>query len=76
MGRASGMYGKMKGAYTVLVRKPGGKRPLVRPRRKCKNNIKMDLQDAGWEGIVWTDLAQNRSRWWALENAVKYLRVP
>jgi hypothetical protein len=76
MDGASGMHGEMRGAYKVLVGKPEGKRPLVRPRRKCKNNTKMDLQEGLWEGTVWTDLSQNRSRWWALENAVKYLRVP
>jgi hypothetical protein len=33
-----------RGLYKVLVEKPEGKRPLGRPRRRCKNNIKMDLQ--------------------------------
>jgi hypothetical protein len=31
----------------VLVGKPEGKRPLGRPRRRWKDNIKMDLQDVG-----------------------------
>jgi hypothetical protein len=31
-------------AYRILVRKPGGKRPLGRPRRRWVNNIKMDLK--------------------------------
>jgi len=76
MGRASGMYREKRGAYKVLVGKPEGKRPLVGPRRKCEDNIKMDLQEEGWEGMVWTYLAQNKSRWRALENAVMYLWVP
>jgi hypothetical protein len=29
--------------YRLLVGKPEGKRPLVRPRRKWTDNIKMDL---------------------------------
>jgi hypothetical protein len=29
--------------YKVLVGKPEGKRPLGRPRRRCEDNIKMDL---------------------------------
>ena len=33
--------------YTVLVRKPEGKRPLGRPRRRWEDNIKMDLQEVG-----------------------------
>jgi hypothetical protein len=30
-----------------LVRKPEGKRPLGRPRRRWKDNIKMDVQEVG-----------------------------
>jgi hypothetical protein len=58
------------------VGKPEGKRPLVRPRSKCKNNIKMDLQERELEGMYWNDLAQNLIRWRKLENAVMYLQVP
>jgi hypothetical protein len=32
-----------RGAYGVLVGKPEGKRQLGRPRRRWKNNIKIDL---------------------------------
>ena len=41
--------GKRRGVYRVLVGKPEGKRPLGGPRRKWENNIKMDLQEVGWE---------------------------
>jgi hypothetical protein len=34
-------------AYTVLVRKPEGKRPLLRPRCRCEDNIRMDLGEIG-----------------------------
>jgi hypothetical protein len=34
-------------AYWFLVWKCEGKRPLVRPRRRWENNIKMDLQEVG-----------------------------
>jgi hypothetical protein len=37
-----------RGAYMVLVGKPGGKRPLGRHRHKWEDNIKMDLQEVGW----------------------------
>jgi hypothetical protein len=33
--------------HRVLVGKPEGKRPLGRPRRRWKDNIKMDLQEVG-----------------------------
>jgi len=36
--------GERRGVYRVLVGKPEGKRPLVRPRRRWEDNIKMDLQ--------------------------------
>ena len=32
----------------VLVRKPEGRRPLGRPKRKWKDNIKMDLREVEW----------------------------
>ena len=39
--------GEGRGVYRVLVRKPEGKRPLGRPRRRWEDNIKMDLQEVG-----------------------------
>jgi hypothetical protein len=44
--------------YTgVLVRRPGGKRPLGRPRRGWEDNIKKDIQAVWWEeartGFIW-----------------------
>ena len=62
--------------YRVLVGKPEGKRPLVRPRRRWEDNIKMDLQEVGCGGMDWIELVQDRGRWRALVNAVMNLRVP
>jgi hypothetical protein len=30
----------------------------------------------GWEGVDWIDMAQDRDKWWAVENTVMNLRVP
>ena len=67
--------GERRGAYRVLVGKPGGKRPLVRPRRRWEGSIKMDLQEVGRGGMDWIDLAQNKDTWRALVNAVVNLRI-
>jgi hypothetical protein len=57
------------------VRKPEGKRPLGRPRRRWEDNIKMDLQEVRW-GMDKIDLAQDTDRCRALVNVVMNLRVP
>jgi hypothetical protein len=45
MGGACSTDGEGRGMYRVLVGKPEGKRPLVRPRHRWEDNIKMDLQE-------------------------------
>ena len=68
--------GERRGVYRVLVGKPEGKRPLGRPRRRWKDNIKMNLQEVGCGVMDWIDLVQDRDRWRALVNAVMNLRAP
>jgi hypothetical protein len=58
------------------VGKPGGKRPLGRPRRRWEDNIKMNLREIGWGGMEWIYLAQDMDQWRALVNTVMNLRVP
>jgi hypothetical protein len=43
--------------------KPEGKRPLGRPRLRWEDNIKMDLQEVGCEGMDCIDLTQYREIW-------------
>jgi hypothetical protein len=38
---------KGRGVYSILVGQPKEKRPLGRPRRRWKDNVKMDLQEVG-----------------------------
>jgi hypothetical protein len=66
---------KRRGAYRGLLEKPGGKRLLGRPRHRWED-IKMDHQDVGCEGVDWIDLAQDMDRWRAFVNAIMNLRVP
>jgi hypothetical protein len=40
--------GEKKGAYSVLLGKAEGKKPLGRTRRRWENNDKMDLQEVGF----------------------------
>jgi len=46
-----GRMGETKNAFSVLVRKPRGKRPLERPRRIWEYNIRMDLREIWWEVV-------------------------
>jgi len=76
MGGTSSTYGERRGLYTVLVRKPEGKRPVGRPRRRWEDNMKMDLQEVGCGSIVGIDLALDGDRWRTFVNAVMNHRVP
>jgi hypothetical protein len=49
-----------RNVYRLLVRKPEGKRPLGRPRRRWIDNIKMDLLEIGLGGVDLIGLAQDR----------------
>ena len=62
--------------YRVLLGKPEGKRPLVRPSRGWVDNIRMDPQEVGCGYMDWIGLAQDRDGWRRLVNAAMNLRVP
>ena len=65
-----------RGVHKVLVGKLEGKKPLGRPRRRWKDNIKMDLEEVGRGCGDWVKLAQDRKRWQALVSTVMNFRVP
>ena len=75
VGGVCSTYGERRGVYRVLVGKPEGNRPLVKPRHRWEDNIKIDLQEVGCGGVDWIELAQDRDMWWAIVNAVINLRV-
>ena len=51
--------GEYRGAYRISVGKPEEKRPLGKPRRRRNDNIMMDLQEVGCEGMEWISVAQD-----------------
>jgi hypothetical protein len=57
IGEAWGTFGRDRGcAFGVLLGRPEGKRPLVRPRNKWKDSIKMSVKkwdEEGWTGLFW-----------------------
>jgi hypothetical protein len=66
----------MRNAYSILVGKSDGKRPLGRPRRRWEYNIIKDLRETEWEGVDWIHVAQDRDQLQTLANTVLNLRVP
>jgi hypothetical protein len=68
--------GEKRNVCRLSVRKPEGKRPLGKPRRRWVDNIKMDLVEKVRGGVDWIGLAQDRYRWRALVNAVMHFWVP
>jgi hypothetical protein len=55
--------GEGRGAHRIFVGRREGRRPLGRPRRRWVDNIKVDLQDVGWD------------RWRVLVSAVMNLQA-
>jgi len=76
MGGACSTYGGEERCIQNLVVISETKRPLGRPRRRWKINIRMELQEMGCRGMDWIDLAQDRNKWRAVVNAVMNLRIP
>jgi hypothetical protein len=46
------------------------------PRSRWVDIIKMGLREIGWDGMNFSDLAQDRDLWRALVNMVMNLRTP
>jgi hypothetical protein len=75
MAMACKRNGEKRNVYRILVGKPEGKRPLVGPRRRLVDIIKIDLREIGWGSMDWIDLPQDRDQWRALVNTVKNIPV-
>jgi hypothetical protein len=64
-----------RNVYRLLIGKPEGKRPLGRPRRRWRENIKMDLSETVLGVVDLIGLAQDRYWWRAIVIAVMNLWV-
>ena len=58
------------------MRKPEGKTPLGRPRRRWEDNTKMDLQEVRCGGMDRVEPARDNDRWRSLVTVVMNLRIP
>jgi hypothetical protein len=69
-------HGRNNICTQILVCEVEGKRQFGTPRRRWKENIRVDLREVGWEGVDWMHLDQDRDQWRALVSKVVNLRVP
>jgi hypothetical protein len=67
---------EMRNAYKIFVAKPEGKRPLLRPRHRGEDNMRVDLSEIGCGDVDWIHLVQDRDQWRAHVNTVMNLWVP
>jgi hypothetical protein len=75
--------GQKRKVYKVLVGKPEGKRPLVRPSLRWEDGIWMDLGEIGlgvWIGLDWLRIGTSGGllwvRWWTfgfLRHGISYV---
>jgi hypothetical protein len=63
--------GKNSNACSLLVGKPERRRPLRRPRSRLVDDIKIDLGE-----MVWTGVVQDWQQWGSLVNALMNIPVP
>jgi hypothetical protein len=68
--------GEGRDVYRVLVGRPGGRRPLGRPKLRWEDNINLDLREIGIDGAYWIQLARVRIQWRAFVNTVMNLWAP
>jgi hypothetical protein len=67
--------GEMRNAYNILVVKLEGKRPHGIPKRRSKDDIRIDLREIVWECMDWMNLFQDREQWRVLLKTVMNFRV-
>jgi hypothetical protein len=48
--------------HTFYLDKPERKIPLVRPRHRCKDNIKIEHKEVGLGDVNWISIAKDRDQ--------------
>jgi hypothetical protein len=59
----------------ILVGKPQGKRLLGRRRRRCGNNINMDIREIDWRDVGYINLVREWDHWRAIVHKIMTIRV-
>lgn len=62
--------------YTLLCTAHIAVMVLLHSHHRLKDNITTAFSDTGWEGMVWTDLAQDTNKWCTVLNNVLGIWVP
>jgi hypothetical protein len=62
--------GNMRNVCNILVGKPERKRPLDRTRRRWEDNIRMGLEEIGWEDVHCMHVSEDRDQWRVPVNTV------
>jgi len=57
------MWAEKRNACRVLVGKLERNRPFARSRSRWEDNIKIDVQEVGWEDVDWCNLAKDMDKW-------------
>jgi hypothetical protein len=68
--------GDKRNTCTILLGKPEGKKQLGRTRRRCEDNIKINIREIEWGGTDWIHLTHNMDQWRAVVNTVMNIRFP
>jgi hypothetical protein len=63
--------GKMRNAHNILERKPENKKPLLKLKSRCEDNIKMGRKEMMYEGLARSKLALDRYQWRALVDTAR-----
>jgi hypothetical protein len=70
------MHKEESNAYRIFMGKQEGSRSIGIRRCKLKDNIKVDLREKLWGGLVWIHLSKDMDHWRVLINTVMNLQVP